>query len=423
MAVWEKVGSVRITILDGFRGYFLVGMLLNHLPMRGTFYPAKLSHSQFGFVEDAQGFVFLSGLILALTASRTVATRTGGYDRLARHLRWRSLQLYLWTALLIAAVTLTAALAPGTQSWWPDAMPDLYRHPWVDGPAALLLAYHPKFCDLLEQYALYLLAAPLIFRAAATGRTWKVALVSGFLWLGVQLGWHEPLEEGLIALLHLILPHADTNDSFNPLAWQLLFVGGLLVGRHWAAERLDCERLFPRDGGPPLNAAVGVLLLCLCYRLAKGQHLLPGLMGERFAAYTNRNELSLTYLVNFIALAYSVTWLLLRGADSTRAATRWLARALHRLLTLPALTLLGRHSLQVYVFHVGVAYAVIGAEHAIGPFNGWQRTGIGLLAVAALFPPALAHEAWQRRRRAAAVAQVPRRSPISSSVTPLVSGK
>lgn len=422
MAAWEKAGRVRITILDGFRGYFLIGMLLNHLPMRGTFYPAKLSHSQFGFVEDAQGFVFLSGLILALTAGRTVAARTGGYAQLARHLRRRALELYLWTALLITIVTLVALLLPGTESWWPDAMPDLYRHPWSNGLAALLLAYHPEYCDLLEQYALYLLAAPLIFRLAAGGQAWKVALISGFLWLGVQLGWHEPLENGLIAVLRMIVPDAATSDSFNPLAWQLLFVGGLLIGRHWSLGRLDFDRLFPRDGGPLLSAAISVLLLCLFYRLAKGQHLLLGLMGERFTTYTNRNELSLTYLINFVALAYTMTWLLLRGGDSTRPAMRWLARTLHRLLTLRALTFLGRHSLQVYVFHVGVAYAVIGAEHTLGPFNGWQRTGIGLLAIAALFPPAWAHETWQRWRRGGAI-QLPMRSPISSSVTPLVSGK
>src|SRR3546814_8239268 len=49
----------RYDILDGFRGYFLVFMLVNHLAFQGGSRLAKLNHSELGYVQDAQGFIFI----------------------------------------------------------------------------------------------------------------------------------------------------------------------------------------------------------------------------------------------------------------------------------------------------------------------------------------------------------------------------
>src|SRR3546814_10449839 len=60
----------RYDILDGFRGYFLVFMLVNHLAFQGGSRLAKLNHSELGYVQDAQGFIFISGLIVGLCYAR-----------------------------------------------------------------------------------------------------------------------------------------------------------------------------------------------------------------------------------------------------------------------------------------------------------------------------------------------------------------
>ena len=51
----------RLGFIDGLRGYFLVFMMINHLNFTGGYWLVKLNHNQLAFVEDAQGFIFLSG--------------------------------------------------------------------------------------------------------------------------------------------------------------------------------------------------------------------------------------------------------------------------------------------------------------------------------------------------------------------------
>ena len=50
----------RLAVLDGMRGYFLVFMLLNHLSFTGGLWLVHINHAELGFVQDAQGFIFLS---------------------------------------------------------------------------------------------------------------------------------------------------------------------------------------------------------------------------------------------------------------------------------------------------------------------------------------------------------------------------
>ena len=52
------------------RGYFLVFMLLNHLAFTGGLWLVRVNHAELGFVQDAQGFIFLSGLLVGLTYTR-----------------------------------------------------------------------------------------------------------------------------------------------------------------------------------------------------------------------------------------------------------------------------------------------------------------------------------------------------------------
>ena len=60
----------RFDLIDGMRGYFLVFMLINHLVFARGFWLVEINHRQFAFVEDAQGFVFLSGLLIGIGSER-----------------------------------------------------------------------------------------------------------------------------------------------------------------------------------------------------------------------------------------------------------------------------------------------------------------------------------------------------------------
>lgn len=59
---------MRIQLIDGLRGYFLI-MMMTHLNMVQPWLSA-FSHHRLGFVEDAQGLVFLSGFVIALVYGR-----------------------------------------------------------------------------------------------------------------------------------------------------------------------------------------------------------------------------------------------------------------------------------------------------------------------------------------------------------------
>lgn len=50
---------MRFQIIDGFRGFFLFNMMVVHFNNYLNGRLPKLNHHFFGFVEDAQGFVFL----------------------------------------------------------------------------------------------------------------------------------------------------------------------------------------------------------------------------------------------------------------------------------------------------------------------------------------------------------------------------
>src|SRR3546814_17603596 len=110
---------------------------------------------------------------------------------------------------------------------------------------------------------------------------------------------------------------------------------------------------------------------------------------QRFAAHGNRGEVGLIYLLNFAALAYLLTWLIRVGRASPYAAVRRLGGLLNGLFGLPFLRLLGRHSLQVYAWHVIMVYLMKAVDHGLGPLGEATTranapTGLLLLATPAL---------------------------------------
>ncbi|MEO1294186.1 MAG: OpgC domain-containing protein, partial [Pseudomonadota bacterium] len=55
---------MRLPIIDGFRGFFLLFMMVIHTNDEVNSIIGKLNHHYFGWVENAQGFTFISGLVV-----------------------------------------------------------------------------------------------------------------------------------------------------------------------------------------------------------------------------------------------------------------------------------------------------------------------------------------------------------------------
>jgi hypothetical protein len=389
----------RLSILDGLRGYFLVFMLLNHLAFTGGLWLVHVNHAELGFVQDAQGFIFLSGLLVGLIYTRQFLR---GDDAAAtRKVLRRALELYAYAVGVILLVLVAyVVLDYSWEFWGPWLGQPQYESGWYFAALAALL-YQPVFMDILPQYILYLLVSPWLIRLVVQGRAVEVATASILLWLAVQLGAHLPVVAAAEALLRSLDPSLTLGAGFNPLAWQIIFVAGLIMGAMAVAGRVEWGSSFRPDRTLLLKACLAALAFFLVWRAGFTFGVWHEITADRFRAHDNRQEFSLVFLLNFAALAYAVAWLLIAGPRSAHPLARSAAAALRHVLTLPFLTLIGKHSLQVYAYHVVLVYALVAVDWHLGPFGPATKTLITLAAIASLALPARLHELAQRARRVA----------------------
>ena len=186
----------RITILDGLRGLLIVFMLLNHLTFTGGFALGRLNYAHLSFVQSAQGFIFLSGLLVGLVYMR-IFERSGPWA-VSRRLGRRALELYGWHLALVLTVLVLSRLIAGSWSAWGSWLGHLYEDGTGYAIAAAGLLYQPTFMDILPQYILYLLVSPVVIWLVAAGRVWLVAALSLSAGLLVQLGAHLPAAAGML---------------------------------------------------------------------------------------------------------------------------------------------------------------------------------------------------------------------------------
>src|SRR6202789_453194 len=105
-----RVGKIqRRPELDALRGLFLVWMTLTHLPTRLS----DVVNQPFGFVSSAEGFVFLSAMLVATLYIHQAAEDSEG----VRTKLWkRALRIYGYHLIMLAMVfTIVAPLGAPTQ--------------------------------------------------------------------------------------------------------------------------------------------------------------------------------------------------------------------------------------------------------------------------------------------------------------------
>ena len=396
----------RVELIDGLRGYFLVSMLLTHMTFTGGYALLKVNHAELGFVQDAQGFVFLSGLLVGAIYARRM--EHGGFRAAAAKMWRRAFEIYLTMLACLVAVLALARILPGAPEAWTQQLERLLEPGVAAKVAALLMFYQAGFFDILPQYVIYLAVAPPLLWLCLRGKGTAVVAGAFAVWLGVQLGLDRPLVAALDGLLASWQDGLSTRTMFNPLGWQLAFFAAMPIGVAWSRRRLDLSAWFDPRGRAPVLAALAVVLFFMAWRLAFTFGLVPGGVAFWFRVFENRPEFSLVFLANFVALAYLVTWVVVAGERSGSRLAAVSASALRRLFNLSFLRLLGRHSLQVYAWHVILVYLVIYLDQVAGPFGEPAKTAIALSAVLLLALPALAIERYRaagERRTAERVAQ------------------
>lgn len=391
---------MRFTILDGFRGWFLFFMMIAHINGLLQAPLGHVNHHAFGWVEDAQGFVFLSGLVMAMVYGRKLLKYGEGV--MTRGLRGRAGLIWRYQAGLVLFF-LALALALPMLGIPATILRQQTAEPVVFSAASLMLVTGTIHMGILPMYVWFVLATPFVLRQFQAGRAPAVFAGSAFLWLLAQTSLPDqaqlPIEAALAAMGHPI----NIGIYFNVFGWQVLFLAGLWLGWLLANDRLDLSVLrSPVMAQVFWIALAGFLLLGVLDVISR-----TGALGQDYARWVfptiDRGNLHIVYLMAFAIDLYLVTWLVVAGRDSGWRGLAWAGAAITWLFTRPPLVMLGRHSLQVFVAHVLAVYAleIVMEGQDVLALPVWARNLILLAMTLPLFAVA-----WVRdRRRAAAPAR------------------
>ncbi|MDE3080706.1 MAG: OpgC domain-containing protein [Paracoccaceae bacterium] len=376
----------RIEVLDGMRGYFLLFMLINHMILQGGLWLQNFSAAQLMFVEDAQGFVFLSGFLIGLIQTSRM-TRYGVAAMRASIWR-RAGELYIYAmGVILLALTLQAVL-PGGVSAFANWMGTAGAHDRTRDLALATLVFQPTFMDILPQYILYLLVSPFLVQMVAEGRWPQVAVLSILTWMAAQIGMGQVIGEPLHRLA-LASDGQGLRGGFNPLGWQIVFISGLIAGGLTARDKVDWQRIFAPDKTVLPILFLMILLFFLPIRIATAHGLIRYDYLGPFEAMAVRQSFGPVYLLNLIGAAGLLTWLMVAGPQSSRRWIVTLSRGLHALFRWLPLKIMGRHSLQTYAWHVVIVYLLRYADAQLGPFTLGQKTAIAALCILLLPLPAI----------------------------------
>ncbi|MGZ3217530.1 OpgC domain-containing protein [Paracoccus sp. T5] len=207
----------RLIALDMLRGYALVSIMVNHMPisvMRWITLP------NFSIFDASELFVLLSGFLVGMVW-RSVEAKSGRRSAQTRFAR-RSFEV--WRAMVVGAglmALLSAALwasgRPHTAIWTQYSV-------WIlENPLGFLAAVgtfwlQPNIIDVLAVYVVLIAAATVVVPAMLRWPL-QVAVASVALW------WFAPQLNGLI-------PNHRSQGGFlfNPFGWQMLFLTGTAMG-------------------------------------------------------------------------------------------------------------------------------------------------------------------------------------------------
>ena len=347
--------------LDTLRGVMLVLMMIFHWPGPVR----RLTHEPVGFVSAAEGFVFLSGLIAGMVYGRV------GLDKGNRTLQQRALRrardIYLYHVIPLFVVWIVAISITETWEFWGAGIPYVYMKPWTTLVSGMLLLYQPMFFDILPMYVIFVLLMPLIIQQLLLGRRKMVLLGSAGLWVLSQIGiWAWSGE-----LLGHVLP-VDLG-TFDPFAWQMLFVWGLCLG-FWRLT-YDGVSIFTRPVPVVMAAGVAGILFLVRYRFIP-----PGAPVAYDHPLVDISTLAPLRLLNFIVLAYLVGFVAVR---------------FRRLLTWRWLAFLGQHSLQVFTFHLVIVYACMSMFERLESASPAIQVFTTTIAVLSLSIPAWLHQRYR----------------------------
>ncbi len=323
-ASWTPAPA-RDVALDLLRGLAMVILVVNHMRLQSL-----LDHATGAVLSAAEILVPVSGVVVGMVFGRRWIEQ--GAQATTLMLLRRARKLYVASVVVVALVGL-ARLVPGVTT---DPLTvlrsrgglDLYAFDgaWETLLAILTLKAGPWQFNILGFFIVSIAVAPLLLHALARGR-WRWLLAGSLALYGVGRGWQAD-----------VLP-TQSERPFPILVWQVLFVGGMVVGWHRsaiAAALRPHARLASR-------AVIGLALAAAALQLL-GPHV-PGWAAWE-SAHFDKTTLDLLRILAMVSLA-----------GAFYLGVRRHAALAERVLG-PVLLPLGRNSFYVFIVHVFLVLAV-----------------------------------------------------------------
>src|SRR5580658_6358731 len=367
--------------LDALRGLFMVWMTLTHLPPHFS----DFVHSPIGFVSSAEGFVFVSALLVGRLYIRELMQDASG----VRNRLWkRSLKIYAYHLVMLGLLfTVAAAFAVHTHRAAISNLLDFYlAHPFVAVVGSVLLLYCPPLLDILPMYVTFLFFTPMLLSAAVRYGWRKILFASALVWLLAQFGLRDLVHNWIVHLSHLQIPLQETG-AFNLFAWQGVWVIGLWIGARSAMGETVLSKI---PGWAVAVSAVACLLFIGIRHGWLGPHLTQPALGIQLDKW-QLGPLRVINLVTFTIVVY------------------WLRPLLLQFVAIEPFLTLGKASLRVFCAHlvfvfVGLAllYQDMGedSDGQIEQLHGFTAIALLVVTFTALILVALNEVRKRRAERA-----------------------
>lgn len=364
--------------LDILRGIMLIIMAADHFgePVFQHLYEFA------GYVSAAEGFVFLSGMLVALVYSRYHVA--GGYV-LEKRIWHRTGVIYLYHLSVLLAVFVFTVGTELSGAYWKSFAVEMQAEPIRAFLSGMTLMYQAPMLDVLPLYVSLMLVAPFALRLMLQYRGIGVAMVlaaSGGLWLAAQFGLRATLLPWLPDVLLVRM------GAFDLLGWQLIFVLGMVLGY----LRFDSKGTAPHLHGGLLALSIGLIIYLFLQRHGHVNWDNSVVAWLKEYRHIGRDSMAWMRLLNFLAFVYLtaglIAWHKHYGIFNWLAwPGRWLA-------------FLGQHSLQVFSFHMVVLYCYIPFRWGEWAFTNDQKWFVLATFLASLTLPAWLHQQYQKAQKA-----------------------
>jgi hypothetical protein len=343
--------------VDFFRGVALWWIFMDHIPANWL---AQFSLRNFALCDATEMFVLLAGYAAGIAYGNSYR-RTGwlyaGADVMRR--AWTLYIAHIFLFVVFVAQVSYSATALDRSEYLDEIHLDvLAEAPYRAMLEALLLTFQPAYLNILPMYivllVLFALVLPLIKRPTV------LLALSAALYAVTRLkGWNLP-------------SWTEGGWYFNPLAWQFLFVIGVVLSQKPPRVAIDRRVV---DVGAVIVVLTGLFLVWFVWPSDDVSARVPRILARALLT-VDKEGLHPMRLLSILAL----TWLVVRTIPID-------ARWLHRWFAWPFI-LCGQHSLPV--FCSGIALSFLGRLAMEEQGGGWPvQTAVNLLGPLALVSVAM----------------------------------